>query len=45
MVTLGRAPWRRYLQADFHPSQGDAQAAERWLADNAAIAPPVRAAA
>jgi predicted metal-dependent hydrolase len=45
MVTLGRPAWRRYLRADFHPSQGDAQDAERWLVANAAIAPPVRAAA
>lgn len=45
LVTLGRAPWRRYLGDHFHPSQGDALSAERWLADNAAIAKPVRAAA
>lgn len=34
-------PWKRYLAADFHPSQGDASAGERWLAEHAALAPPV----
>src|SRR5512140_2392913 len=26
-------PWRRYLQADFHPGQQDTGKARRWLAD------------
>ena len=34
-------PWSRYLAADFHPSQGDAQAALLWLAANGDLAPPV----
>ncbi len=38
-------PWQAYLRADFHPSQGDGSAAERWLAEHAALAPPLRAAA
>jgi predicted metal-dependent hydrolase len=42
LVRLGFAPWRRYLRDDFHPSQGDGAAAERWLAEHAALAPPVR---
>ena len=37
------APWKRYLAPDFHPSQGDASAGERWLAQHAALAPPVGA--
>lgn len=41
LVRCLRAPWKRYLDADFHPSQGDASAGERWLADHAALAPPV----
>lgn len=44
LVRLGFGPWRRYLRADFHPSQGDGRAAARWLDDHAALAPPVRAA-
>jgi len=44
LVRLGMAPWRRYLRSDFHPSQGDGAAAERWLAEHAALAPPVRVA-
>ena len=42
LVRLGWLPWRRYLRSDFHPSQGDGAAAERWLAEHAALAPPVR---
>ena len=34
-------PWRRYLAADFHPAQDDGSAGARWLADHAALAPPV----
>lgn len=44
LMRLGYAPWRRYLRSDFHPSQGDGAAAARWLAEHAALAPPVRAA-
>jgi uncharacterized protein len=29
-------PWRRYLSADFHPSQQDASRAESWLREHAA---------
>jgi uncharacterized protein len=43
LVRRSAAPWRHYLREDFHPSQGDGSAAERWLADNAALAPSVRA--
>ena len=35
--------WRRYLDADFHPSEGDGTKAERWLAEHAELAPPVSA--
>lgn len=31
-----RAPWRRYLAPDFHPSQQDGRAAHAWLVDHAA---------
>ncbi len=41
-IRLGKPAWRRYLAEDFHPSQGDGAAAEHWLADNAALAVPVR---
>ncbi|MFM7531404.1 MAG: metal-dependent hydrolase [Rubrivivax sp.] len=48
-VTFGRGglvrcqwrAWRRYFDADFHPSQGDGRLAERWLAEHASLAPPV----
>lgn len=51
-VLFGRAgllrhcygPWRRYLRADFHPSQGDGAPGERWLAEHAELAPPVKTA-
>ncbi len=51
--TLGRegfvrctfASWRAYLRADFHPTQGRADAGVQWLAAHADIAPAVRAAA
>ena len=42
--TRSIGPWRRYQQPGFHPSQGDGAPAERWLAANAALAPPVHAA-
>jgi predicted metal-dependent hydrolase len=35
-------PWRRYLAADFHPSEGDGAPAAAWLAAHAALAPPVQ---
>ena len=44
-ITRSVGPWRLYLQPGFHPSQGDGAPAERWLAANAALAPPVRGAA
>jgi len=44
-VRCGRAPWRRYLSADFHPDQADGSLARQWLDANAGVAPPVRAAA
>lgn len=43
LVRLGYAPWRRFLSSGFHPAQGSGAAAERWLAEHAALAPPVRA--
>jgi predicted metal-dependent hydrolase len=36
-------PWRRYLSAGFHPAQDDGSAGARWLAEHAALAPPVAA--
>jgi predicted metal-dependent hydrolase len=39
LLRLAWGPWRRYLRADFHPDQADAEAARRWLAANAALAP------
>ncbi len=43
-ISRSRPAWRRYLREDFHPSQGDGSAAERWLSHNAALVPPVRGA-
>jgi predicted metal-dependent hydrolase len=34
--------WRRYAAPDFHPSEADGLKAQRWLAEHAALAPPVR---
>jgi predicted metal-dependent hydrolase len=34
--------WRRYAAPDFHPSEADGVKAQRWLAEHAALAPPVR---
>jgi len=34
-------PWWRYTAAGFHPSQADGAPAQRWLAEHAALAPPV----
>ena len=33
--------WRRYTSPDFHPSEADGLKAERWLAEHAALVPPV----
>ena len=44
LIRCGAAPWRSYLRAGFHPSQGDGAAAENWLAAHTHLAPPVRAA-
>lgn len=43
LVSCHWRTWRRYLDADFHPSEGDGTMAERWLADHAELAPPVTA--
>jgi predicted metal-dependent hydrolase len=43
VVRHTRGPWRRYLAADFHPSEGDAAPGTRWLADHADLATPVQA--
>lgn len=43
IVRCGFASWKRYLAADFHPSQADGSAGKRWLAGHAGLAPPVRA--
>jgi hypothetical protein len=43
--TVSRPAWRRYLQDDFHPSQGDDDRARAWLQAHAAQVPPVRAGA
>lgn len=42
LVRLGWRPWKQYLAADFHPAQGDGSAGQRWLAEHADLAPPVR---
>jgi len=39
------APWRRYLSADFHPSQQDGSAAIAWLRSHGDVAVPVAGAA
>jgi predicted metal-dependent hydrolase len=44
LVRCQAGAWQRYLHEDFHPSQGDGAPAERWLAEHAALAPPVSAA-
>lgn len=36
-------PWRAYLRADFHPSQGQVALGARWLAEHGELAPPVAA--
>ena len=43
LVRHGVGPWRRYLARDFHPAQDDGAAGQRWLAEHAQLAPPVRA--
>jgi len=45
LVSCSREAWQRYLREDFHPDQADGSSANNWLAANAALAPPVRAAA
>lgn len=35
LVRLTYKPWREYLRPDFHPTQQDSSASERWLRDNA----------
>lgn len=42
LVRQGYRPWKQYLAADFHPLQGEGEAGTRWLAEHAALAPPVR---
>lgn len=34
-------PWRRYLRADFHPSQTDDRLGRQWLSAHVDLAPPV----
>ena len=34
LVTLTYRPWREYFRRDFHPSQQDATASRRWLAEH-----------
>ena len=34
LVTLTYRPWREYFRSDFHPSQQDATASRRWLAEH-----------
>jgi uncharacterized protein len=43
LVRQGYALWKRYEASDFHPREGDGASGERWLADHAELAPPVRA--
>ena len=45
LIRCTRAGWREYLREEFHPAQADGALATAWLADHAALAPPVRAAA
>jgi predicted metal-dependent hydrolase len=33
--------WRRYTAPDFHPGEADGDKAQRWLAEHAALVPPV----
>jgi len=40
-LTVSRPLWRLYLRADFHPAQADGSLSQRWLAEHAALAPPV----
>ncbi|MBI3368142.1 MAG: metal-dependent hydrolase, partial [Burkholderiales bacterium] len=41
LVPALRGPWRRYLRADFHPSEQIAQPALDWLRAHADVAVPV----
>ncbi|HEX6723585.1 MAG TPA: metal-dependent hydrolase, partial [Burkholderiaceae bacterium] len=45
LVRTLAAPWRRYLRADFHPSQQDERLATQWLRDNLSVWQPVGATA
>lgn len=45
VLPFWRRRWRQYLRPDFHPSQGDGAPGLQWLQANAAVAPPVNAAA
>jgi predicted metal-dependent hydrolase len=45
MIRQSYQPWKAYKRPDFHPSQQDASASERWLADNRAQYTPVGATA
>jgi predicted metal-dependent hydrolase len=42
LVTLTYRPWREYFRRDFHPSQQDATASRRWLAEHGDQFVPVR---
>ena len=44
-LRVSRPLWRLYLREDFHPSQSDGSLSQRWLAEHAALAPPVGASA
>jgi predicted metal-dependent hydrolase len=43
LVRQTYGPWRDYFRRDFHPSQQDSAASERWLAENASRYVPVGA--
>ena len=43
LVRRTYGPWREYFRRDFHPSQQDASAARRWLAEHAQEYVPVGA--
>jgi predicted metal-dependent hydrolase len=43
LVRLTYKPWREYLRRDFHPTQQDSSASERWLSENSTQYTPVGA--
>jgi hypothetical protein len=43
IVPFSMPRWRRYREADFHPSESDGEPGRRWLAANAQVAPAVNA--